>query len=73
MTFSSPRLRGLIYGFLLLPSTFLLYSFLSRGRPPEFAGQDGHYSNLGARIADHDSSNVSRDVSRSLLANQITI
>ncbi|KAL8888399.1 MAG: hypothetical protein Q9215_004157 [Flavoplaca cf. flavocitrina] len=65
MTFSSPRLRGLVYGFLLLPSTFLLYSFLSRGSPPEFAGQDGHYFNLGARIADHDSSNVSRDVTES--------
>ncbi|KAL9612298.1 MAG: hypothetical protein Q9204_008966, partial [Flavoplaca sp. TL-2023a] len=35
------------------------------GSPPEFAGQDGHYSNLGARIADHDSSNVSRDVTES--------
>ncbi|KAI4274872.1 MAG: hypothetical protein LQ337_003609 [Flavoplaca oasis] len=38
---------------------------LEWGSPPEFTGQDGHYSNLGPRIANHDTSNISRDVTES--------
>lgn len=45
------------------PSYFIASS--PGGSPPEFTGQDGHYSNLGPRIANHDTSNISRDVTES--------